>query len=224
MRTEHFIALDVHCTTTDMAVMTRRGRLTERLRCRTAIPPLVEAIRGIRRPRYLTFEEGPLADWLLRNLSPHADEVLVCQPRCNQLIAKDSDKDDRFQKVPGVKWIRGATFYAYLDTPWRFHGKSPLWRYLGIGLERKHSGSSPMHVRVSRQANRPLKDMILGAATTAIAQANNPFAKQYQHWIEKGGLSTSNARRNVARSLATTLWGMWKNGSEYRPEWVTGRV
>jgi transposase len=130
----------------------------------------------------------------------------------------------RFQEVPGVKWIRGATFYAYLDTPWRFHGKSPLWRYLGIGLERKHSGSGPTHVRVSRQANRPLKDMILGAATTAIVQADNPFAKKYQHWIEKGGLSTSNARRNVARSLATTLWGMWKNGSEYRPEWVTGRV
>lgn len=346
MRREHFIALDVHCTRTEMAVVTRRGRLTERLRCPTAIPPLVEAIRGVGRPRYVTFEEGPLADWLLRNLSPHADEVLVCEPRRNRLIAKDSDKDDpidagklahlyrggylkrvhhpesleraifkqhvaayhdavelrvaranrilsqfrqhgvflkerdfadredrcecltrlpaskllrgdvaclcltydaiadqeeffreelvrraeriepirRFGKVPGVKWIRGATFYAYLDTPWRFHGKSALWKYLGIGLERKHSGSGPTHVRVSWQANRRLKDMILGAATTAIVQGDNPFAQQYQRWIEKGGLSASNARRNVARSLATTLWGMWKNGSEYRPEWVTGRV
>jgi transposase len=346
MRTEYFIALDVHCTTTDMAVLTRRGRLTERRRCPTAIPPLVEAIRGIRRPRYVTFEEGPLADWLLRNLSPHADEVLVCEPRRNRLIAKDSDKDDpidaeklahlyrggylkrvhhpeslervifkqhvaayheavglrvaranrilsqfrqhgvflkeadfahredrpqllarlpasellrddvaclwltydaiadqeeffgeelvgrargiepirRFQGVPGVKWIRGATFYVYVDTPLRFPSKSALWRYMGIGLERKHSGSGPTRVRVSQRANHPLKGMILGAATTAIGQGDNPFAKQYQRWIEKGGLSPSNARRNVARSLATTLWGMWKNGSEYRPERVTGQV
>ena len=28
------------------------------------------------------------------------------------------------------------------------------------------------------------------------------------------------ARRNVARAESATLWGMWKNGSAYRPEWV----
>jgi hypothetical protein len=26
--------------------------------------------------------------------------------------------------------------------------------------------------------------------------------------------------RNTARSLAVTLWGMWKNGSAYHPAWV----
>ena len=43
MRTEHFIALDTHCATTDMAVVTGRGRLTKRLQCTTAIPPLPQA-------------------------------------------------------------------------------------------------------------------------------------------------------------------------------------
>jgi hypothetical protein len=95
---------------------------------------------------------------------------------------------------------------------------------MGIGLDRKHSGLGAMHLHVIRRANHPLKDMILGAATTAIVQEANPFARQYQRWIKKGALSPSNARRNVGRSLATTLWGMWKNGSEYRPEWVIGRV
>jgi len=108
MSTECFIALDVHCTTTDMAVLTRRGRLTERRRCPTAIPPLVEAIRDIRRPRYVTFEEGPLADWLLRNLSPHADEVLVCEPRRNHLIAKDSDTDDPIDAEKLAHLYRGG--------------------------------------------------------------------------------------------------------------------
>lgn len=342
MRTEHFIALDTHCATTDLAVVTRRGRLTKRLQCATTIPPLVEAITSIRRPRYVTFEEGPLADWLFRHLSPHADEVFVCEPRRNHLIAKDSDKDDpidaeklaqlyrggylkrvhhpeslgraifkqhvatyhdivrqrvgaanrimarlrrhgvfvqegdfvdleereklirrlpasrllredmkclwaiydslicqeevlrerltrqatraepirRFVGLPGVGWIRGATFYVFLDTPWRFPGKSALWKYMGIGLERKHSGQGPTRLRVSPQCNRPLKGMILGAATTAITVGGNPFADQYHQWIQEGGLSARNARRNVARSLAATLWGMWKNQTEYRPEWV----
>jgi transposase len=344
MRTEHFISLDVHCKFSEMAVVTRSGRLTKRHRCETAVPPLVEAIVGVPRPRYATFEEGPLADWLCRHLSPHADQVLVCEPRRNHLIAKDSDKDDpidaeklahlfrggflkpvhqtasvarsifkqhvglyhdsvrqrvrranrilaqlrrhgvfvkedemqradqresllsrlpssrllgedlqwlwreydmlveestsfeealtrqartfepirRFVKLPGIAWIRAATFFAYIDTPWRFRGKSPLWKYMGIGLDRRHSGGGHTQLHVTKQANRIVKGMILGAAVTAIDQGENPFADQYRHWINEGGLSPRNARRNVARSLAATLWGMWKNGTEYRPDWVGG--
>jgi transposase len=344
MRSEHYIALDVHCAFTELAVVTKGGRLTKRERCPTAIPPLLEAISSVPRPRYVTFEEGPMADWLYRSLLPHADEVLVCEPRRNHLIAKESDKDDpidaeklaqlyrggylkrvhhpesldravfkqhvglyhdsvrervrranhviaqfrrhgllvkeahfsakedrlrlvrslpasallrndltwlwgsydaalaqeeqfeqeltrqarhiepirRFVRLPGILWIRASTFYVYLDTPWRFKGKSALWKYLGIGLERRHSGSGPVRLRVSNQANRRLKGMILGAARKAIDLADNPFALQYQRWINQGGLTVPNARRNVARSLAATLWAMWKNGSEYRPEWIGG--
>ena len=67
--------------------------------------------------------------------------------------------------------------------------------------------------------NRVLKSTILGAAKSAIAQGDNPFADQHRRWLEQG-LSPKLARRNVARSLAATLWGLWKNGSAYRPEWV----
>ncbi len=345
MRTEHYIALDVHCAFTELAVVTKQGRLTKRERCPTAIPPLLEAILRVPRPRRVTFEEGPMADWLYRSLLPHADEVVVCEPRRNHLIAKESDKDDpidaeklaqlyrggylkrvhhpesldraafkqhvglyhdsvrdrvrranhviaqfrrhgllvkeahfaaqedrlrlvralpasgllrndltwlwagydaavaqeeqfereltrqarhiepicRFIRLPGILWIRAATFYVYLDTPWRFKSKSALWKYLGIGLERRHSGSGPVRLHLCQQANRRLKGMILGAAQKAIDLADNPFAVQYQRWINQGGLTVPNARRNVARSLAATLWAMWKNGSEYRPEWVGGR-
>jgi hypothetical protein len=68
---------------------------------------LAEAIRGISRPRYLTFEEGPLADWLFRHLGPYVDEVLVCEPRRNQLIAKDSEKDDPIDAEKLAQLYRG---------------------------------------------------------------------------------------------------------------------
>jgi len=342
MRTDHYIGLDVHCEFTEMAVVTSSGRITKRHRCKTAVPPLVEAITQIAHPRYVTFEEGPMAEWLFRGLSPHADEVVVCEPRRNHLIAKDSEKDDpidaekvaqlyrggylkavhhpasldrtvfkqhvglyhdrvrdrvraanyliaqfrqhgvfiaeedfrkkesrdvllrrlpgkrqlrddisclwlgydvqvqveeffhqelvkqarriepirRFVNLPGISWIRAATYYVYIDTPWRFKGKSPLWKYMGIGLERRHSGTGRVRLQVARQSNRRLKNMILGAALSAVTQGANPFYDQYQHWLNKGGLSPQNARRNVARSLAATLWAMWKNGNDYRPGWV----
>ncbi len=343
MQRVHYIGGDTHCKETELAVVTESGRLADRWRCPTTIPALAEAIDKVPRPRYLAFEEGPMADWLYRNLLPFVDGITVCEPRRNHLIAKDGDHDDpidaeklaqlfrggyvravhhpesfersvfkhhvglyhdrvyrqvgeanqimgylrhygvfvrqsafadpadreellnrlprertvrsdlvllwasydlavrqvgemrrrlirlakrepqirRFMDVPGVKWIRASTFFVYIDTPWRFKSKSALWRYMGIGLERWHSGNGPERVRVppSVEVNRTLKDMILGAAKSAIRTGKNPFADQHARWLD-AGLTPRNARRNVARSQAATMWGMWKNGDVYRPERV----
>ena len=341
MNRKHIIALDTHCTSTEIGVMTEGGRMVRRLRCPTKLSSLVEALEAVSGPREVVLEEGPLADWLLRGLTGHADRVTVCNPRRNQLIAKDSDKSDpidveklahlyrggfvkpvhhpdsfqrvvfkrhvalyhdavservgqanriiaefrhhgimvqeshfadpagrrdllaalpdhtlvradlkslwmlydaaarhvatlkrrlirvakqeaqlvRFTALPGVKWIRAATFFAYVDTPWRFKSKSALWKYLGIGLQRRQSGAGPAQVGVPQAVNRRLKSMILGAAKSAIAAGENPFADQYERWTH-AGLTPRIARRNVARSQAATMWGMWKNSSAYRPEWV----
>lgn len=341
MERVYTIALDTHCAFTEVGVLTPGGRMRKRGRCATTIPALAEEVDRVPRPRVVVLEEGTLADWMVRGLSGHADDVVVCDPRRNHLIAKDSDKDDpidveklarlyrggytkrvhhaesfdrvvfkrhvglyhdsvrqrvrqanrimgelrsygvfvaerafaegdgretvmhrlpdhptvradlrcllraydgcvervdtmkrdlvrlakkepqivRFHALPGVKWIRASTFFAYVDTPWRFKSKQALWKYLGIGLERRHSGAGPEQVHVPWQVNRTLKSSILGAAKSAIASTDNPFADQHERWIH-AGLTPRNARRNVARSQATVLWGMWKSGDVYRPEQV----
>ena len=341
MKRGHFIGMDAHGTFCDLAAVTDTGHLAQRQRCATQIPTLVQWLQAVPSPRRLVFEEGPLADWLARNLRPHVDELVVCEPRRNRLIAAEGDKDDpidalklaqlfrggyvkgvhhpeslersifkqhvvlyhnrvshrvaeghriaglfrrhgvllrerafadsadrpsclarlpanrtlradvrvlwkgydgavaqeehmrrrlvqlakeeellrRFEELPGIGWVRAATLFVYLDTPWRFASKQALWKYLGIGLQRRHSGNGPDQVQVPKQVNRLLKSTILGAAKSAVAQGSNPFAAQQRKWVEQG-LSPKLARRNVARSLAATLWGMWKNGSAYRPEWV----
>jgi transposase len=344
MPTQHFIAFDTHCEFSEMAVLSSSGRIVKRDRCATNIPALVALLKSVRRPRTLTFEEGPLADWLARNLRPHVDRLIVCEPRRNALIAKDGDKDDpidaeklaqllrggflkevhqvdsldravlkqhvgfyhdrvrervrqghqlvallrrhgaftsiakvldpderrllwkqlpeskllrndlelllavyqllleqedqlrldltrlarlqepvrRFEKLPGFGWVRAVTFYVYLDTPQRFRSKSALWRYCGFGLERRRSGGGPTQVRLTRGGHRRLKDVLIGAARSAVAQAANPFAEKYTYWIQEEGLHPSTARRNVARSLASTLWSLWKTGHEYDPAQVIG--
>lgn len=336
-----YIAFDVDCAFTEATALGSRGQLVSQSRVRTTIPDLVAVVEAVPRPRWLTFEEGPMAGWLYRHLVNRVDKLVVCEPRRNHLIAKDSDKDDaidsqklahllrggylkpvhqknswegaifkqfvgsyhdsvrdrvrmsnlilaqlrrfgvfsseremadadnrkallaqlprnrllreslelhwltydthveqvqtmrawleresrrepmirRFVEVPGLRWIRAATFFAYIDTPWRFHSKQVLWKYAGIGLERRHSGAGAMQVRVAQYANRRLRDVLLGAAKTATRTNDNPFYDQYQHWKEQG-ISARNGTRNVARSLAATLWGMWKNDSPYRPQLV----
>lgn len=343
MKRCHYIALDTHCPFTEMAVVTQAGRLTQRQRHPTTIPDLVRAIEAVPRPRLVIFEEGPLADWLLRNLAGHADEIIACDPRRNHLIANEGDKDDpldaeklaqlarggylkkvhhpqtleraifkqhvalycdgvrhrvrvanqviaflrqhgvfvrrrafaaaadrpallqrlpasallredlgllwqhydqadrrlaqlrrrlvreasqqetiqRLIQVPGFKWVRAAIWFAYLDTPWRFRTKTKLWKYVGVGLERRRSGNGPTRLRLCRLVNWRLKCVLLGATLSAVRQGKNPFADQYRRWL-KQGCSPAIAKRNTARSLAATLWGMWKNGSAYHPERVAG--
>jgi len=88
-------------------VVTKSGRLTRRERCATTIPELVALIESVPRPRYLTFEEGPLADWLFRNLRAVVGRLVVCDPRRNQLIAKESDKDDPIDAEKLARLFRG---------------------------------------------------------------------------------------------------------------------
>lgn len=341
MKRCHFIGLDAHCQFTEMAVVGPSGQVVQRRRCPTTIPALTELLDAVPRPCAVALEEGPLADWLWRNLAPHVEQFTVCDPRRKGLIAKESDKDDpidaaklaqllrggylkavhhpeaqeravfkqwvllyhdrvrqrvkeanrvmaylrrygvfvrerafrdpadraalagrlppeplasahlevlwqsydlaaeqvgqlrrrltreaakeevlqRWRELPGIAWVRAASLLVYLDTPWRFPSKAALWKYLGIGLERRHSGTGPVRVQVVRRTNRVLKGIILGAAQRAISQGANPFARQHQCWL-RAGVPPGPARRNVARSLAATLWGMWKSGSAYHPEWV----
>lgn len=344
MSAQHFIALDTHCEFCVMVAVSKTGRIVKQERCATTVPAIVAALEGIRGSRWLTFEEGPLADWLARNLRPHVDRLLVCDPRRNALIAKENDKDDpidaerlaqllrggylkevhqaqsldrtilkqhvgfyhdrvrervrqghqlvaqlrrhgifttirevsdaeerrqlwkrlparkvlredlnfvwevyemlciqeaqlraelvrlarreepvrRFEKLPGFGWIRSLTFYVCIDTPARFPSKSALWRYCGIGLERRHSGSGPQKTRLAYSGNRRLKNLLLGAAKSATAQEDNPFADKYTYWTQTKGMLPTTARRNVARCLANTLWSLWKTGSQYDPAHVHG--
>lgn len=336
-----YIALDTHCSSTDLAVVNASGKLVHHERHPTTIPALLTALEALPRPRSLTFEEGPLAGWLSRHLRQSVDELVVCDPRRNALVAKEGDKDDpvdalklaqllrgrflkpvhqaatlerallkqhvglyhdrvrdrvrqghqivaqlrrhgvmasmgeiaeeatraplwqklprsailrhdldllltmyalycqqeeelrkelirlarkeepvrRFQEVPGFGWIRAVTFYVYIDTPQRFPNKSKLWRYCGIGLEKRHSGQGPLRTRLCRQGNRILKGALIGAAQSVIG-GESPYAQQYGSWTRQG-LHPHSARRNLARRLATTLWSLWKEGGRYDPSRVS---
>lgn len=341
MRRVHYIGMDAHCASSDLKAITPSGHITHRWQGPTTIPTIREAIEAIPRPRHLAIEESTISEWLWRNLAGVVDEMIICDPRRNHLIANDGEKDDpidalklaellrggylkavhhtesiersafkqhvglyhdhvrqrvqqanrmmayfrrhgvfvhekdfvdgsgrnalidclpdlrlvrfnllllwegyamaaeqvlrsrqrliqvarrepqirRFTQLPGISWVRAATLFVYLDTPWRFKNKSALWKYMGIGLERQRSGNSAGQLRVVRRSNRVLKNVIIGAAKCAIRQAANPFAGQYERWRHEG-ISPRNACRNVARSLATTMWGMWKSGSDYQAKWV----
>ena len=109
MNRKHIIALDTHCTSTEIGVMTASGRMVQRRRCPTKLSSLVEAIEAVPGTREVVLEEGPLADWILRGLTGHAERVTVCNPRRNHLIAKESDKSDAIDVEKLAHLYRGGS-------------------------------------------------------------------------------------------------------------------
>jgi len=118
--------------------------------------------------------------------------------------------------LPGVGPIRSATLFAYLDTPWRFKRKSQLWKYCGVGLQRSTSGQDrygrdrSARLKLAWAVNKRLKNVVIGAAISAIRSRDNIFRQAYERRLTDGSLD-SNARHTVARKMLTVMWGMWKN-------------
>ena len=76
----YFVAMDVHAAFTQIVALSPRGQVVFGARCDTTIPELVAVLDEIDGRKKLTFEEGPLAGWLYRNLRGRVDEVIVCEP------------------------------------------------------------------------------------------------------------------------------------------------
>jgi transposase len=142
---------------------------------------------------------------------------------CEQIhrIARQQKMMSRIAELPGYGPIRAATLVSCLDTPWRFKSKSALWKYVGIGLRREKSGDGLSIIKVEQSCNRLLRNVVIGAARSAIEQKENVFAERYARWIQ-AGLSSRNARRNVARDQVTAVWGMWKSDRAFDPKLISG--
>lgn len=339
----YYIGADVHCNNTDLA-FEYRGRITRRYSVPTDIRSLRQVLDSVDGRKRMTFEEGPMAGWLYRNLRDQVDEVIVSDPRQNRLICDSGDdKTDpidagklamllrggfvkpvyhpadecrvelkrwvglyhnrvqettrqvnrlraearmyglkipaaviknanersrwlstltnqdlarriavlcigleaarsqaktarqRMMKLarghsvirywgdlPGIGDIRAVTFFAYLDTPYRFKTKSKLFKYCGVGLVRETSGTDrrgclkPGRLKLNWYCNKRLKNVVMAAAMSAIRQNDNEFRRAYERMIQNGMLP-GNARHAVARKLLTVMWGMWKSYSRWIP-------
>ncbi len=88
-----YIGADVDSKMTELAIDTGDDEVT-RYRVPTTIPALKAVLAEIAGHKKLTFEEGPMAQWLYRNLKEDVHELIVCDPRRSRLITDDGEKTD----------------------------------------------------------------------------------------------------------------------------------
>jgi transposase len=95
MESVYWIGLDVHSQFCQYCWQSPAGRRGEEGRLPTRLPALIQLVQRIKQPRVVVMEESTLSSWLMRGLTPFADQVIVCDPRRNHLIACDGEKTDK---------------------------------------------------------------------------------------------------------------------------------
>jgi len=102
----YYIGADVHCNNVELAIE-RNQQIVQRHSLPMSIRALREVLDALGGRKHLTFEEGPLAGWLCRQLKDHVDTLIVCDPRRNRLVSVDGDKDDRIDAAKLAALLRG---------------------------------------------------------------------------------------------------------------------
>ncbi len=115
----YYIGADVHSNSTELAIE-HKGRIVSRRSVPTTIPAIKDVIASVGGDIHLTFEEGPMAGWLYRNLKDTVKEIIVCDPRRNKLICSDGDADDKIDSGKLAALLRGgylrAVYHSSDDT------------------------------------------------------------------------------------------------------------
>jgi transposase len=89
------VALDVHRKRTQMTVALETGKIVREQIVETKAEVLRREIANIPGPKRVVLENGGWAGWIFDALKDVAEEVLVCDPTRNALIAQAENSDDR---------------------------------------------------------------------------------------------------------------------------------
>ena len=77
---KYYVGLDAHSTTSMAVVVKEDGEQILRETFPTTEGNLVGFLHKIDGEKYLTFEEGTLAQWLYLVIKPEVDHLLICNP------------------------------------------------------------------------------------------------------------------------------------------------
>ena len=161
---------------------------------------------------------------MVKQLWAQLDKIESCIKETVKKIEKQGKlylEIKAFKKIPGIGPIHSATISAILETPHRFANKKKVWKYAGFSLVKRTSSNKTYSEKLTLNYNRLLKYTIKQAVQAAIKAKDNQFRRQYLQLTLKNNVSHKRACVNVARSLLSTLWAIWRKGESYKPKLIT---
>ncbi len=108
----YYAGMDVGSTICELVVEDEKGQERYAKQFATSERNILGAVREARKECrgefHLTFEEGEMAQWLLGLLRLEVDRLVICDPKRNAWIARDTRKADRIDARKLARLLRGG--------------------------------------------------------------------------------------------------------------------
>jgi transposase len=105
-----YVGLDLGSTVCAAGAMDKSGRVLGKKEFPTSMQNLIECVKSIDGEVHVMFEEGEMSGWVCRALTRHVKRAVVCDPKRNAWIAKDSVKGDKVDAVKLADLLRMNSF------------------------------------------------------------------------------------------------------------------
>ena len=133
----------------------------------------------------------------------------------------DGELARRLQTIPGVGPSIVATLLAEIGDIERFDDFDQLLAYAGVHPAERSSGrkgSNPETAwRMSKAGNSHLRAAAYRIAVVGIM--HNPIIAAHYRRKREAGKSKMNALGHCMRKALSLVWGVWRNGRDFDPDW-----
>jgi transposase len=105
-----YVGMDLGASVCATAVKSAGGNVLGKTEFETSGQNLIRFLKGLEGEIHVMFEEGEMAGWAYRLLSPYAKEVIVCDPKRNAWIARSSVKNDSVDALKLAELLRLGSY------------------------------------------------------------------------------------------------------------------
>lgn len=169
------------------------------------------------RARALSTMPNGAVKWHLQSLYRQLDLLRRERVAAHRVIARWTRKMPliaRLEGIPGVGPVTARTLVAWIADPHRFRNRHALSSYGGLGLGQGWTNWKPVgRARASQRGNREVKRVLFLAAKAA-ARSHSALGRRYEARLQTGW-ETDKATRDLARTILTTAWSLWRKNIAY---------
>ena len=174
-----------------------------------AVPELDEEV---------AFEVGMLLD----QYDLLEDQIVEADARVASLL--DSELARRLRTIPGVGPSTCAALIAEIGDIERFDDLDQLLAYAGVHPAERSSGRKGADPEtswhMSKAGNAHLRAAVYRLAVVGVT--HNPVIRAHYERKRAAGKSKMNALGHCMSKALSLVWGVWRNGTDWDPDWRSG--
>ena len=135
----------------------------------------------------------------------------------------------KLETMKGIDFVTAAAITAEVGNIARFESADKLAKYAGVSPISHSSGEKELNIR-NRYGNRRLHYIFQGIAARNISAGRNKdkpvngIFYEYYHKKLTEGKTSNQAIKSVMRRIVNIIYGMMKNGTEYKHPQLTKEI